>query len=386
MAIQIAPTSSRSASSASASGADAVAAACGAAVDSLDNELGLLIAFTSELDDARRVAAQLAAAGGGAPSVGMTGDGVFAANEPIEDGCVAVAFDKTIECGIGVGGNASKDFRAAGHDAARDALEQLSDQAGLLMLLVDTRAGDLADAIAGAYEVSGPDVPMAGGAASGADPAQYAHGEALTDAVVAVALRSEQPIGVGNAHSCSVVGEPSIVTSSEGQLIAEIDGRPAEEVYLERVGGRGGQLSDEAFEAMAITHPLAQPETHGNRRLRHILGRSRGGGLVCAAHIPAGTAIEFTVLSLDELLRSGWDSVTESVESLGDHEPEAALVFDCAGRRRVLGHGQAQEVKAITESFGEPPPLAGLYTDGEVARTRGTKGDHNHSVVTVTFA
>jgi hypothetical protein len=385
MTVPIAPTSSRSASSASARGADAVAAACGAAVDSLDNELGLLVGFTSELDDARRVAAQLSDAGSGAPSVGMTGKGVFAANEPIEDGCVAVAFDKAIECGIGVGGNASNNFRAAGHEAARDALEQLSDQAGLLMLLVDTRAGDLADAIAGAYEVSGPEVPMAGGAAGGADPAQYAHGEALTDAVVAVALRSEQPIGVGNAHSCSVVGEPSIVTSSEGQVIAGIDGRPAEEIYLERVGGRG-ELGDEAFEAMAITHPLAQPEAHGNRRLRHILGRTPGGGLLCATHLPAGTAIEFTVLSLDELLRSGWDSVTSSVESLGDHEPDAALVFDCAGRRRVLGHGQAQEVKAITESFGEPPPLAGLYTDGEVARIEGPKGDHNHSVVTVTFA
>ena len=95
------------------------------------------------------------------------------------------------------------------------------------------------------------------------------------------------------------------------------------EIYLERVGGRG-ELGDEAFEAMAITHPLAQPEAHGNRRLRHILGRSPGGGLLCATHIPAGTAIEFTVLSLDELLRSGWDSVTSSVESLGDHEPEAA--------------------------------------------------------------
>jgi hypothetical protein len=203
--------------------------------------------------------------------------------------------------------------------------------------------------------------------------------------VVAVALRSEQPIGVGNAHSCSVVGEPSIVTSSEGQVIAEINGRPAEEVYLGRIGGRS-ELGDEAFEAMAITHPLAQPEAHGNRRLRHILGRTPEGGLLCASHIPAGSAIEFTVLSLDELLRSGWDSVTSSVESLGDHAPEAALVFDCAGRRKVLGHGQAQEVKAITKSFGEPPPLAGLYTDGEVARIQGPKGDHNHSVVTVTFA
>jgi hypothetical protein len=151
MTMPIAPTSSRSASSASATGTDAVAEACAAAVEALDNELVFRIGFTPGLDDGGRAAAQLGAAAGEAPSVGMTGKGVFAANEPIDDGCVAVAFDKAIECAVGVGGDAAKDFRAAGHDAARGALEQLSDQAGLLMLLVDTRAGDLADAIAGAY-------------------------------------------------------------------------------------------------------------------------------------------------------------------------------------------------------------------------------------------
>ncbi len=384
MAMQFAPSSSRSASSASAYGADAVADAADAAVESLNGQPGLLVAFTSGIDDSGRAAAQLNEAARGVPSVGMTGTGVFAANEPIDDGCVAVAFNGGIQSGVGVGRNASDDFRAAGHDAARDALEQLSDQAGLLMLLVDARAGSISDAIAGAYEVAGPEVPLAGGASSGSEPAQYACGEALTNAVVAVAVRSMQPIGVGNAHSCSVVGDRSVVTRSEGQLIAEIDGRPAEEIYLERVGGRG-QISEEAFEAMAITHPLAEPESHGNRRLRHVLGR-QDGGLVCAAHIPAGATIEFTVLSLDELSRSGWDSVSASVESLGNRQPSAALIFDCAGRRRVLGHGQAQEVKAITDSFGDAPPLAGLYTDGEVARITGPKGDHNHAVVTVSFA
>jgi hypothetical protein len=316
----------------------------------------------------------------------MTGKGVFVANEPIDHGCVAVALGDSVECSVGIGRDAAQDFRGAGLVAAREALCGLADHASMLMLMVDVRAGDLADAIAGAYEIAGPDVPLAGGASSGSDPAQYANGEALEDAVVAIAVRSSRPIGIGNAHSCSVVGEPSTVTSSDGQLIAEIDGRPACDVYLERVGGRAA-LDDERFEQMAITHPLAQPEEHGNRRLRHILGRTPAGALRCSTHIGAGEKVEFTVLSLDELVRSGLDSVAGSVGSLANRDPAAALIFDCAGRRKVLGHGQAQEVAAITKSFGDPPPpFAGLYTDGEVARIRGTRGDHNHSVVTVAIA
>jgi hypothetical protein len=384
MATQIAPTSSRTASSATARGTDAVARASAAAVDSLPGQPGLLVAFTSEIGDARLAATQLGEAGGGAPSVGMTGKGIFASNDPFDDGCVVVAFDDAIKSGVGVGHSESGDFRAAGHQAAQAAVCQLSDPAGLLMLMVDVRAGDLADAIAGAYEVCGDEVPIAGGAAGGPDPAQYANGEAITGAVVAVAVRSPKPIGVGNAHSCSVVGGRSVVTSSEERVIAEIDGQPAEQAYLKRVGG-GVEMSDEAFEALAITHPLAQPESHGNRRLRHVTGRTGDGGLLCSTHIPPGAVVEFTVLSLEELVHSAVDSVNASLDSLGHQDPGAALLFDCAGRRRVLGHGQAHEVKAISESFGPPLPLAGLYTDGEVARVNGPKGDYNHAVVTVSF-
>jgi hypothetical protein len=314
----------------------------------------------------------------------MTGKGVFGGFDPIDDGCVAVAFDRTIESAVGVGRQAADDFRAAGREATRLALDGLSREPSLLLLLVDTRAGDLAEAIAGAYEIA-PRIPMAGGASGGPEPFQYSGGEALTDAVVAVAVSSPQEIGVGNAHSCSIVGERSLVTRSEGRVILEIDGRPAEEVYLQRVGGRT-DISDEAFEAMAITHPIAQPESHGNRRLRHVLGRWGGGGLLCSTNIPDDSVIEFTVLSQAELVRSACDSVGSSLESLHHRSPQAALLFDCAGRRRVLGHGQAEEVRAISESFEDLPPLAGLYTDGEVARIRGPKGDHNHAVVTVTFA
>lgn len=384
MALPTAPTSSSSACSASARGTDSVADACGAAVESLSGDPGLLVAFTAGLEDPGRAAAQLHEVAAGAPAVGMTGKGVFGINDPIDDGCVAVAFESGIESAVGIGSKASEDFRAAGRNATRVALDQLSGEASLLMLLVDVSGGDLAQAIAGSYEVA-RELPMAGGASSGEPPFQYAGGQALTDAVIAVAIHSPRKVGIGNAHSCSVVGDRSLVTRSEGRVIVEIDGRPAEEVYLERVGGRA-DLEDEAFEAMAITHPIAQPESHGNRRLRHVLGRWGGGGLLCSTNIPENAVIEFTVLSQAELVRSACDSIGVSVEAIGNRDPEAVLLFDCAGRRRVLGHGQAQEVRAISESFVEPPPLAGLYTDGEVARLSGPKGDHNHAVVTVTFA
>jgi hypothetical protein len=166
--------------------------------------------------------------------------------------------------------------------------------------------------------------------------------------------------------------------------VEEIDGRPAETVYLEQLGFAGVVLTDDEFDALAITHPLAQPELHGNVRLRHVNGRTGDGAIVVGTHIPPSAAIEFTELDFDQLLLSGERSVQGAAERLGEADPTALLVFDCAGRRKALREGIGQEVEAISTALGDPaPPIAGLYTCGEVARLRGAKGDRNHAVITV---
>ncbi len=67
-------------------------------------------------------------------------------------------------------------------------------------------------------------------------------------------------------------------------------------------------------------------------------------------------------------------------------KPQAALVFDCAGRRRALGPELGREVEAVAAALGSSgAQLAGLYTNSEVARLKGAKGDRNHAVVTVAF-
>jgi hypothetical protein len=348
--------------------------------------VGLLLAFASGELDHETSAASLQHAADGAPSAGLTGKGLIGPEGPVDYGCVAIAFGSGLRASVGATPAASNDLRAAGRESADLALEGLGTQADLMLLFIDSTRGDIADTVSGAYEAAGPSVPLAGGAAGGVDKRHFHHGKATSDSVVAVAIASEAPIGVGNAQTCSTRGTPSIVTRSEGQRLEEIDGRPAEEVYLERLGFAGVALDEEQFEDLAITHPLAQPELHGDVRLRHVLGRSGDGALTTGTHIPASAAIEFTELEYEELLESGARSVRDAVGSLSGAPPSGAIVFDCAGRRRALRNGLPQEIQAISSALGDPPPpLAGLYTHGEVARLQGAKGDRNHAVVTVAF-
>jgi hypothetical protein len=352
---------------------------------------GLVFVFPDALDPAT-AHAQATEAANGAPVCGMTASGALADGVALAGGgCSAIAFSSEIVAGVGVAERASADPVAAGRVAAADALRNLAPDAPhrLLVLMIDTRSGDQSNAIAGAYSAAGPGIPLIGGAAGGSAPAQLGPGGALTDSVVAVAIGSRQPIGVGIGHGCGPCAAPAVVTRSRGRVIERLDGRQADEVYLERLGLLGVELDAEEFARVATVHPLAQPELRGDARLRHVLGRAPAGGLTCATHVPENAAVEFAHQDAEGIIASTWDAVSEALLPLGGGRARAALVFDCAGRRSALGGpGPAldREADATAVSFGDGrPPLAGLYTRGEVGRVRGAKGDRNHAIVVAAF-
>jgi hypothetical protein len=370
-----------------AHGDRAVAVAVERARDSLNSRASLVLIFPSGLSpDA--VARDVAGLDPSIPVAGMSGGGSISREGALEGGCVALALDESISASISVAEGAGEDLRAAAARTAGEALGAIEGGDGepMLLLFLDTRSGDQSDAVGGAYRVAGGAVPIAGGAAGGPEPFQLAGGAVLSDSVVAIGLRSPAGIAIGEAHGCHAIGPPSIATRSDGRRLLELDGRPATTVYLESMGFEPSGLSDSEFEALAVTHPLAQPEPHGSKRIRHVLGRD-GDALLCATHIPADAAVEFTYESPDEIIAASSRAVAAAVDRLHGRPARAAIIFDCGGRKRAIGDALPLEVSALLDAFpGGPPPLAGLYTHGEVARHRGAKGDRNHAVVVVAFA
>jgi hypothetical protein len=74
-----------------------------------------------------------------------------------------------------------------------------------------------------------------------------------------------------------------------------------------------------------------------------------------------------------------------ALSQLGGRAPLGLLAFDCIARKGVLGDaGIAAEVDRIAD-FAAGGPVAGFYTYGEIARTRGVNGFHNQTLVVVAF-
>ena len=374
------------ASSAWADGPTAAAEAIAAATAGLAGAApSLLLLFPDVRSSAAEAVREARRAAPGCRVAGMSSQGVLSSNGSHPGGCSATAFGPEVEVGVGFGSGASEDPREAGRAAAAMATEGLTLSPGhsVLLLFIDPKSGDEGAAIDGAYSVVGGRVPLAGGGANGADPQLIADDFVGEDAVVAVAMRSPAPIAVGVAHGCRPVSEPAIATRTEGRALRELNGRPAEEVYLEGLG-RSSPLDDHDFEKFAVLHPLGQPELRGQLRLRHILGRAEGGGLQCAAAIPANAAVWFTEQTRETIVASAVRAVHETLALL-PAPPRAGLLFDCAARRRALGEGVAEEGRALASAFGDETSLSGLYTRGEVGRVRGAKGDRNHAIVVVAF-
>jgi hypothetical protein len=381
-------TRNRVAASASAEGRDSCAEAVERAVAGLGRDPGLVLIFTAGDIDPDAVARQAQAAAGGAQVAGMTGTAAVGPRRPLKTGCSAIAFSSSFSTGVSA--VEAQDPRAAGREATAEALAGIDDAPhAAVLLFVDSESGDQAEVVAGAYAVAGGRIPLAGGAAGGPTRSRFADGRALSSGVVAVAVGATSPIGIGIAHGCVAHGAPSIVTQSEGPNVVRLDGRPAEAVYLEKLGV-DGDVGDEAFEKLAMVHPLAEPDLSGGLRPRHVRARAAGGVLVCATSIEENAAVVVCDQTPETIVHSARTAVEDAVSQL-EGPAEAAVTFDCAARsvwfEGPVAAGLARrELNALAAAFREPAPsLAGVYTRGEIGRSRGAKGDRNHSVIVAAF-
>jgi hypothetical protein len=75
----------------------------------------------------------------------------------------------------------------------------------------------------------------------------------------------------------------------------------------------------------------------------------------------------------------------DALAALDGHPPLGIFAFDCIARRGVLGdEGIRCEIDRLA-ALASDAPVAGFYTYGEIARTRGVRGFHNQTLVVLSI-
>lgn len=355
----------------------------------------LVLVFCPADMDVEAMLDGVSAEASGVPLIGCSGIAHLASGGPAEP-CVVVSAlgGEGFQIKTSLALNVSAGQRSAGEHVA-ESVEALTSEHKLLLLLADGLAGEQHELVRGAYSVAGATVPLAGGCA--ADDFLYENtlqffGDAdgvrvLRDAVVAAAIGSDAPIGVGVAHGWRKTGEPMVATKSAGGRVDELDGEPALDVFAGRIGVDRSMAEDEqAFMHLALKRPLGLSRRSGEDiRVIHG-GNVASGALQCIADVPQGALLWMMESDRDGLLRTVDDAYTEAVTPLDGIPPLGLLAFDCGARYLFLGpDGVEEEMSRLAAKAGHAP-FAGFYTMGEIGRSRGAQGMHHLTLVLVAFA
>ena len=328
---------------------------------------------------------------GDVPLIGCSTAGEIAAAGPGDASVVVAALGGDgLSVATGRGRETSIRLRSAGEDAA-GCIAGVDGRHRALLMLTDGLSGDQQEIVRGAYSVVGAGVPLVGGCAGDGlqmrKTFQFYDDEVLSDSVVAAAIASDAPLGIGVRHGWRRVGEPMLVTKSQDNRVEEIDGRPALDVYCERLQVPEEARTDAAeFTAFSSTHPLGLASRGEEQHVRFISGADfEERALICIAEVPPGGLVWTMEGDAASVLEATDGACDDALASLEGHLPVGLLAFDCIARRGVLGEGIKDEIARIAQKGGEAP-VAGFYTYGEIARTRGISGFHNQTLVVLAMA
>lgn len=238
--------------------------------------------------------------------------------------------------------------------------------------------------IEGLSERLGPGVSISGGLAAdgGAFRATrvLADGECSGRTLAAIGFGPAGPkVKSGSAGGWKPFGVARRATKAVGNVLLELDGEPALEVYRRYLGDFARELP-----ASGLFFPLAllddrRAEIGVTRTLLAV--DEAAGSITFAGDVAEGGYVR--------LMHAGNDALVDGAEAAarGARSPAApagdalALLFSCVGRRLVLGEAVDEEVEAVGEVLGPGWTLAGFYTNGEIGPGReGVCRLHNQTM------
>lgn len=172
-------------------------------------------------------------------------------------------------------------------------------------------------------------------------------------------------------HGCQPSGGYHTITKSEGNVVLEIDGKPATDMIGELLGPQG-DMNWENY-PLFVTLGVNKGDKFGDfreedyaNRLCMAVDKDRHGLVMFEPDLTPGTEVQLMRRSLD------FDYIGQRAQDLyariGDRKPLFAFYIDCAGRASAYCGAEREEAAEVQRVIGAKMPLLGLYSGVEVAR------------------
>lgn len=191
-------------------------------------------------------------------------------------------------------------------------------------------------------------------------------------------------VGYGSMGGWDPFGPERLITKSDGNILYELDGRSALEIYKVYLGMHAAGLP-----ATGLFFPLQIRTKEGKERVvRTILSVNEDNqSMTFAGDMPEGAYARFMKANFERIIDGANGAAKESQKLLGSVRAELTILISCVGRRLVLRQRTEEEVEAVQDVLGRQAFMTGFYSYGEIAPF-GYISDcalHNQTMTITTF-
>ncbi|OHE09305.1 MAG: hypothetical protein A2513_04025 [Sulfurimonas sp. RIFOXYD12_FULL_33_39] len=160
----------------------------------------------------------------------------------------------------------------------------------------------------------------------------------------------------------SEFGTYRTITRSEGNVVYEIDGEPALDLYKRYLGQYADDLPNSG-----LRFPLSiKKESNDPEIIRTLLAIDEDKkSITFAGDVPNGYSARLMKPDIDKLIDGAGKAASEI--TIANSKPALGLVVSCVGRKIVLGQLIDEELEEVGNILGDNINLVGFYSYGEIA-------------------
>ena len=179
---------------------------------------------------------------------------------------------------------------------------------------------------------------------------------------------SEVAVITGHTQGCTPIADKHTITACERNIVVEIDGRPALDVFNQDVGDVIARDLQRVAGYIFAALPIRGSDT-SDYMVRNLIGIDTENGLIAIGDLlEPGDELMFCRRdgnsAREDMLR-----MLEDMRARIDAEPKGAVYYSCLGRGRYQFGDDSEELRLIRDQLGDIP-LVGFFANGEIFHNR----------------
>ena len=228
------------------------------------------------------------------------------------------------------------------HSEAMEAVEGLASGTGGFLV--------------GGLTVASGEAPHGAGGASGC-----LSGVALSPAAIEVTTALSQ--------GCTPLGRPRTVTRGRGNILVELDGRPALDAFVEDIGEELASDLRRVGGTIFAAIPVAGSDT-ADYTVRNLVGIDPASKVIAIAEaVPEGGQVLFCRRDRESAVEDMRRMAGDLKRRIGNRPIRGGLYVSCAARGPNQFAASERETGIIRDTLGEFP-MVGFFANGELNRDR----------------